>query len=271
MERIKQAIERAKAQGAGLGQVRQEWRRPMPLGNEQHVPVAPLATMHVDEAHLENMRVVAHRASNPMSAGFDVLRTTVLQEMDAHDWQTILVSSPTPACGKTVLSINLALSIARLPDRAVVLIDLDMRRPQVASYLGLKRSHGLHEALTGALPLTECMIHLNVAGPSLNVLPNQGAISNPAEVIGSKEMGGLLEQIKGMGRKPVIVIDTSPMLVCDDVLALLPRIDCVVLAVAERLSTPEEVASCERQLKSSNYLGVVLTKSQERTGTYYYG
>ena len=68
---------------------------------------------------------------------YDMLRTQVLQEMDKKSWQFLAVTSPTAACGKTVTACNLAMSIARLPERSVLLVDLDLRKPMVAEYLGV--------------------------------------------------------------------------------------------------------------------------------------
>ena len=271
MDRISKAIELAKAKGASIGISEPKWRRPIPLeGLQSTLNTESLVTAKLNEKHLESTRILAHQASNPIVPAFDVLRTSLLQEMDTNNWQCLAVSSPTQSCGKTVLAINLALSMARVPDRHVILIDLDMRRPQVSSYLGLNHEKGLYEAISGSAPLSECMVHLDISGPKLSVLSNRRPISNPAEVIGSKEMNVLLAQLKSDKRKPIIILDTSPMLACDDVIALLPRIDCIILAIAERMSTASDVTSCERLLQSTNYLGLVLTKSEEKTENYYY-
>jgi protein-tyrosine kinase len=271
MDRISKAIELAKAKGASLGNPESKFRRPIPL---DQLTVAqnylPLANAQLKEKYLESQRIIAHQAAHPAVAAFDVLRTSLLQEMDTNNWQTLAISSPTAGCGKTVLAVNLALSMARVPDRHVVLIDLDLRRPRVASYLGLDQTSGLFQVLSGQAPLHNCLTNISIASSQLSVLSNNDPVSNPAEVIGSKEMKNLLAQIKSDARKPILIVDTSPMLACDDVLALLPRLDCIVLAVAERQSTAADVSSCERLLQSANYLGLVLTKSSEQTESYYY-
>ena len=271
MDRISKAIELAKAKGATIGNVEPKFRRPIPLDMpaSEH-SIAPLANAKLNEKHLESQRVVAHQTSHPMVPAFDVLRTSLLREMDTHAWQILAISSPTPGCGKSVLAINLALSMARVPDRNIILIDLDMRRPQIANYLGLKQENGLFEAMAGEAPLDACLTNISIANHQLSILSNNKPVSNPAEVIGSKEMKTLLTQLKSDRRKPIIIVDTSPMLACDDVLALLPRLDCIVLAVAERQSTAANVSSCERLLQSTNYLGLVLTKSSEQTESNYY-
>ena len=271
MERIREAIKLAKEKGLGVGELEPGKRRPMPLAPAPEAYDFQSLTVHtVDERHLEKMRVVAHMASHPMAPAFDILRTSVVQLMTENNWQTIAITSPTPGCGKTVTAINLALSIARIPKKQVILLDLDMRRPLISSYLGIKPKGGLFELLTNELPVEECMVHVNVAGNRLSIIPNRTAIQNPAEVIGSKEMTDLLHRLRSANGSPTIVIDTPPMLLCDDVLTLLPNIDCVALNIAEKMSKAEEVIACERHLKSVNYLGLILTKSQELQGQAYY-
>jgi protein-tyrosine kinase len=271
MERIQDAIKLARLKGVGLGELNRGNREPLPLA-----PVVGtfdfgnLATHQINEKHLEKMRVVAHSSTHPMTPAFDILRTSVVQLMSQNKWQTIAITSPTPGCGKTVTAINLALSISRLPNKHVILLDLDMRRPLIASYLGLKPKGGLFELLTGELPAEKCMLNLDVGGALLTIIPNCTPVANPAEVIGSNEMSELVMKLKSANGKPTIVIDTPPMLLCDDVLALIPIVDCITLSIAEKMSKAEEVVACERHLKSVNYLGLVLTKSQElQEHTYY--
>ena len=80
--------------------------------------------------HLEAKRIVALRHfKSEHGRYYDMLRTQVLQEMDKKSWQFLAVTSPTAGCGKTVTACNLAMSIARLPERSVLLVDLDLRKP----------------------------------------------------------------------------------------------------------------------------------------------
>src|SRR5260370_24085055 len=116
-----------------------------PLSHQPH-PIDPrgspqearIKNLPLKAAHLESMRIVSHNKDDLRARSFDMLRTQVLQSMDANGWQFLAVTSPTAGCGKTVTACNLALSIARLPQRPVLLVDLDMRNPKGAYDLGLK-------------------------------------------------------------------------------------------------------------------------------------
>src|ERR1700743_929537 len=124
MENIYQAVERAKARSD--------------QGNSSNVKVRPhqetgaaLPEISLDPNYLQSRRIVAYDGNDLRSRPFDILRTEILRSTDMRDWKIIAVTSPTPGCGKTLTATNLAFSTAR--QRAVCLVDLDMRRPQVAA------------------------------------------------------------------------------------------------------------------------------------------
>ena len=124
-------------------------------------------------AHLESMRIVSHNKDDLRSRSFDMLRTQVLQSMDNAGWQVLAVTSPTAGCGKTVTACNLALSIARLPERSVLLVDLDMRKPKVADYLGIKRDFGLLSVLQGRQNLSDTIVQVGIEREQFLVLPGE--------------------------------------------------------------------------------------------------
>src|SRR5215510_13360723 len=96
--------------------------------------IRPIA---LNAARLESRRIISYDVADQRAKSFDVLRTQILQEMDRKHWQVLAVTSPTAGCGKTLTAINLAISIARQPERAALLVDMDLRKPQVARRLGI--------------------------------------------------------------------------------------------------------------------------------------
>src|SRR5262249_817984 len=151
---IRQALERAKDSRIG-SQVGPDFSEPAVL--QSHVRpdlIAPTTPRQyarnevaLDSAHLETHRVIAHDIADPRSKSFDMLRTQVLEAMEVKCWRSIAITSPTAGCGKTVVSVNLAMSIARQQTRPVLLVDLDLQKPQVANYLGLKCKDGILSVL----------------------------------------------------------------------------------------------------------------------------
>src|SRR5215469_11254709 len=172
MEKIRQAVERAKSASS------EEPLRPITASHGPGAPQAPppsptqkskptvnpaaqaphFKDVELNWQKLEQQRIVAHNAADPRSKAFDMLRTQVLQSMDQKNWRFLAITSPTAGCGKTVTAINLALSIARQPERSSLLIDMDLQRPSVASCLGLKSRDGVHGVLEGRTALADAIM-----------------------------------------------------------------------------------------------------------------
>ena len=152
MEHIRQAVELAKGAKSSGAQPKlptsaQQPRPSEPAPNRIGAGDANIKEAALNLAHLEANRIIAHDRSDLRSRAFDMLRTQILQSMDLKSWQLLAVTSPTPACGKTLTTINLALSIARQPERSVLLVDVDIEKPQVANFLGLRCETGLLSVL----------------------------------------------------------------------------------------------------------------------------
>ena len=132
--------------------------------------------------------------------------------MDQRDWKIVGVTSPTPGCGKTVTAINLALSVARQPERSVLLVDLDLRKPQVASCLGLRRNEGVISVLDGRTTLASAIIPARIGNNHLAVLPTEAATSGSSDRMASRAMTEMLEQIKRDYQSQMVILDLPPLL-----------------------------------------------------------
>jgi capsular exopolysaccharide synthesis family protein len=263
VEPIKQAINLARAnEGAAA--------RPaasVPYPTAPSVPQFREETLR--EAHLEPNRIVAHSVSTPSGRYYDMLRTQVLQKMDKEHWQFLAVTSPTAACGKTVTACNLALSLARLSERSVLLVDLDMRKPMVAAYLGLQTEAGVVGVLKQRTTLSRTLIEPNVGSGKLLVLPGELAGSTSSELMASQTMGSLLQTIKRDFRSRIVIFDLPPMLIGDDVISILPRMDAVLLVAGVGMTSVADIKECQRHLAQSNILRVVVNKATESTDDYH--
>ena len=253
MEKIKQAVDLAKASvsserlspmatPAGYVDARGPLLSPLrpPHEPEPVTTRADAISRHneiaLDWSHLEQHRIVAHNVTDPRAKTFHMLRTQVLQAMDQKKWQFLAVTSPTPGCGKTVTATNLALSIARQPGRSALLIDMDLQRPAVAKYLGIKCRHGLQGVLEGRTRMAEAIVRTR-AECELMVLPAEAATLRSSELLASRTMDVMLQDIRRNFKSQTVIFDMPPLLSGDDVLATLPRIDCVLLVTAVGVST----------------------------------
>ncbi len=286
MERIKLAIEKAKAGEvdsvkAPVALLREvvdsesSARKPTAVlkretsrGDPVSVEYTQTAVVSLDAAHLDGHRVIAHQKAHPSSWAFDVLRTQVLQKMDENGWRTLAITSPSVDSGKTVVSINLAISIAQQTHRTALLVDFDLRRPSVASTLGLNRSISLNDVLEERVDLGDALVNPGVE--RFVVLPTNRAVSHASETLSSAKVGALIGDLRERYSDRIVIFDLPPVLAADDVMTLLPRVDCVLMVIGSGISTQSEVEEAMNRVSKANLLGVVLNKDRARVENAYY-
>jgi capsular exopolysaccharide synthesis family protein len=231
-------------------------------------PAPQIRREPLDTNHLETSRIVAHDPSGASGRYYDMLRTQILQEMDKKSWQFLAVTSPTAGCGKSVTACNLALSVARLSERSVLLVDLDLRRPAIASYLGLGRTDGVLDVLEGRTTLSSAVIEASVGPNAFFVLPGSVSTSS-SEWMASQTMGTMLQAIKRDFRACVVIFDLPPLLLGDDVISILPRMDATILVTAVGSTSNSDIQECQKHFKRNPVVRVVVNKATEKIDSYY--
>ena len=237
-------------------------------GNPVSVQYAKTAVVSLDAAHLDRNRVVSHQKTHPASWAFDVLRTQVLQKMDENGWRTLAITSPSVESGKTVVSINLAMSIAQQTHRTALLVDFDLRRPSLARTLGLSRSISLNDVLDERADIGAALVNPGVE--RFVVLPTNHPVTSASEVLSSARVGNLIVELRERYSDRIVIFDLPPVLAADDVMTVLPRIDCVLMVVGSGVSTQKEVEAAMNRISKANLLGVVLNKEESPTENAYY-
>jgi capsular exopolysaccharide synthesis family protein len=222
----------------------------------------------LDSAHLEKNRIVAQSKSDKNSYSFDSLRTQILQKMEENNWRTIAVVSPTPQSGKTLVSINLAISIAHQPQKTGILVDFDLRRPKVAAYLGIHTEKSMNDYLQDKAPLKDIMVNPGI--DRLVIAPTMKPVSNSAETLSSKKVTNLIAELRDRYDSRIVIFDCPPVLNSDDAMVLLPQVDCILLVIANGMSTQSEIEETLHHLPKENLLGVVFNKAEIESKTYYY-
>jgi protein-tyrosine kinase len=271
MEYIRQAIERAKEQPgqSGTGLEAPRARASQGFAASRH-RWEPTPEVELDSAYLRSQRILAFDGQDFHSRSFDLLRTEVLRSMDLEGWKSVAVTSPTPSCGKSLTAINLALSMARQPERQVFLADLDLRKPRVAESLGLQCREGVLGVLEGRIEMGSATIRARVGASSLEILPTSPT-ANSSDLVSSNEMKKLLQEMAGDGSR-IVILDLPPLLTGHDALSILPEVDCVLLVAAVGTSKVSEIEECKKYLQGTSLLRFVLNKapvSSNAYGAYY--
>jgi capsular exopolysaccharide synthesis family protein len=211
---------------------------------------------------------VAFDKNDPKSMTFDLLRTHVLQKMEENGWKTLAITSPTPESGKTVLAINLAMSIAQQTNRTAMLVDFDLRRPKIGAYLGITMEQSLNDLLAGTAELPDVLVNPDI--PRLVVLPTKSPVKKSSETISSKRVADLIKELRERYRSRIVIFDLPPVLATDDAIALLPKMDCVLMVVANGMSTKQEIVDSLNHLPAAKLVGTILNKADIKTAEYYY-
>lgn len=274
MEKIKDALEKAKSQQAGQESVfaskQNSAPKKLPRNDEalHSIVYSETTVVKLDPAVLENYRIVAQNKHDPASWIFDSLRTQVLQKMEENNWRTMAIVSPTPESGKTVVAINLAISIAQQPQKTAMLVDFDLRKPRVAQYLGIKREKSINNFLAGTAELPEIIVNPSI--PRLTVVPTNKPVSQSSETLSSSSVQKLILELKERYDSRIVIFDLPPLLNADDAMVLLPQVDCVLVVVGNGLNTESEITDTMRLLAKSNILGVVVNRAEVEARAYYY-
>jgi protein-tyrosine kinase len=268
VDSIKQAVELARA-AEGAPRQGMDSSIGFPNGTRSGALDAQTREVRLDAAHLEAARIVAHGGSSHHGRYYDMLRTQVLQEMDKKSWQFLAITSPTSGCGKTVTACNLAMSIARLPERSVLLVDLDLRKPMAADYLGVTGTGGVLSVLEGRATLSSAIVQASIGPNNFLVLPGSVSSAGSSEWMASQTMSTLLQTIKRDFRSRIVIFDLPPMLVGDDVISILPRMDAALLVASVGLTSVRDIKECQKHLQRTPVVRVVVNKATETVGSYY--
>ena len=221
-----------------------------------------LSTVQLSVEKLQGNNLFPMPSNQPAALAVDQLRSKILHGLATKGWKRIAVTSPTHGCGKSFVATNLALSLARRPASRTALIDLDLRRPQLAGLLGLTDLPEFADFLTGDQPLESVFRRF---GCTLALGLNGTPVEMAAEMLHSPETAVALSALVDQLDPEVVIYDMPPALGTDDVLAMAPSLDAVLLVADGTKSTAEDLRACERLFEGRiPLMGVVLNRAQDR-------
>jgi capsular exopolysaccharide synthesis family protein len=253
--------------GGGAAVVAARLDRSVKDGDEASALVgAPLVgTIQRDQA-LNRTHTTDRRGDSRTAEDYRQLRNN-LRFLEVDDPpRVIMVSSAVPAEGKTTLVINLALALAEAGQRVVV-VEADLRRPKVTSYLGMVGGVGLTNVLTGTAYLEEVLQQHGMDG--LTVLAAGPTPPNPGELLASSHMRAVVEKLRG--QFDVVLVDAPPLLPVADASGLAPHTDGVLLSVRYGSTHRDQLrqAATTVERAGGRTLGAVLNIVPPRAGSAY--
>lgn len=179
--------------------------------------------------------------------GYKSARTSLVFSLVAENNPCVAVTSWSKGEGKSTATVNLAISFAKMGKR-VLLVDTDLRRPNVHNLLKLKNTVGLSE-IVGQFADFEDAVYRD-AVPCLDVLTSGAVPPNPSELIGSTAFGSFMNMVKN--QYDYIILDTPPVGVVTDALLLKEHIAGYVMIVREKLTTHGEIEKAVQAIELAN-------------------
>lgn len=185
---------------------------------------------------------------------FKTLRTRLNHMQSLQPLHTLVVTSASPAEGKSFTATNLAVTQAQLADKRVLLADFDFRRPTIHTLFQMPCCPGITDYLTGKARLSDIMCR--VADTNLYILPAGEAVPNPLELLNLKECKSLIGELRN--HFDWVILDSPPLLFAADGNLLSTMCDGTALVVRIGTTTFDSVTRALQSLSVNNVLGVVV-------------
>ena len=278
MSRIDNAIEKATKQrqtedGKNNEAVSPSRESMQPVATTAKSPAGPVTPPPLE---LNNpFLVTAHDYTGPASEQYRKLKSSLvkLSQLNRFD-KSLMVTSATGGEGKTLTSLNLAISLAQEFDHTVLLVEADIRCPSILKYMGLEAAAGLTDCVLDGTDVGDVLIKTGIG--KLTILPAGRAVPNPVELFSSNRMQELLSEIKNRYQDRYVIIDTTPILPFAEPQYIANGVGGVLFVVREGYTSTDKMNKALSLLKNHNVLGVVCNAVRQthdnRYGYYgYYG
>jgi capsular exopolysaccharide synthesis family protein len=221
-----------------------------------------------DDAAIDRNLVALRDPQSFEAEQFKILRTNILFPLAGNPPRSILVTSTAPGEGKTFAAANLAISIALNINRYVLLIDADLRRPQMHARFGFPPAPGLSNYLSEGRPLSTLLLHTKVE--KLTLLPAGPPPSNPSELISSERMANLLTEVTARYPDRLVLIDAPPPAMAAETGVLARQADGILVVVRYGSTRREALADLISRVGEKKILGSIVNRV-ETTDSRYYG
>jgi non-specific protein-tyrosine kinase len=266
--KIKKAIEKAK-------QAREAGITTASLSHDKAAKKAELVSpvysesrfIEPDRAILAENRCIGMFHDSPYLGPYKVLRTQIHKLTKDTGLNTIMVTSPLPGEGKTLLSINLALTFAKEFDQTVLLMDCDLHRQDVHKYLGIENDKGLVDYLIDEMPLKDLIVWPGIE--KMTLISGDRTIHESTEFLSSPRMRALMDEVKHRYADRYVIFDVPPVLSGADAITFASLVDCIIMVVDAGKTSLGDVKKALELIPKEKFLGFVLNRDTSTPKTYY--
>jgi protein-tyrosine kinase len=217
----------------------------------QEVPFDPAPETHLLDAT---------KPHDAPTEEFRAFRTRLNHLQSLQTLHSVVMTSPSPAEGKSFSAVNLALAQAHLSGNLTLLADFDFRRPVLHHLFQIDRAPGATDYLQGKAPLSDVI--KKVSGSNLYVMPAGESVINPLELLNLREAKVLLDQLPRLFNW--IILDSPPLLFAADANLLSTLCHGVILVVRMGVTTIDSVSRAMQSLCQNNVLGCLVNGAERR-------
>lgn len=268
MSKIEKAVEIARKNRHAIQQESQNQVPPeMSRLSEQNPAYTQTKVISLDSSYLEKHRLMMLLNDPKAMDCYNLLCTRLLQKTRDKGHNSIMVTSALENEGKTITSINLAVSIAREVKQTVLLVDTDLRNPTIHHYLGCDGQKGLRDYLLADEPLAKLLINPGLA--KMVILAAGKRLSGSTEILGSPKMEKLVEEMKRRYPERYVIFDCPPLLTSPDALIFSSYVDGIILVVEAGRTPKDQISKAIELLDGKNIIGLVMNCVRESRQAYY--
>ncbi len=227
-------------------------------------PVASISNEHL---------VTITQPDSSVTEEYRKLKSMLIRATKENFLNTIMVTSSIDGEGKSITAINLAITLAQEIDHTILLIDTDLRKPQVHEYLGIKPKYGLSDYLMRDIDITDILIKTGIG--NLVVLPAGNRVKNPVELLSSAKMQELIKELKHRYIDRYIILDTPPIVPFAETIAISSYVDGVLFVIKEGHAQKKIIENAMNIMQDLNVLGIVFNGANAENldghySSYYY-
>ena len=259
MEKIQQALERAKLQREG--KAKKPGTRSEHAEEVQTIEYTKTRAFEGSASLQREKRILSAMEHSEYTDAFKILSTQVVQRMMEHQWRTLAITSVGEGEGKTTTAINLGLSIAKEIEYTVLLVDGNLRKPDLHNYFGIRPEQGLGDYLSKDIDIEDLLIRPENVDHFV-ILPGGQPLLHSTEMLGSPKMCSLVEELKDRYPKRIIIFDMPPILNTADTVSFAPCIDCALIVVEDDTTKESELKQAVNLMSVTNIVGTVLNKAK---------
>lgn len=269
MGKIFEALEKAGTKNIGTIPISPDMRKGHREKNavKKVVPLLNSGRNH-KEGRLDDTLITFHAPQSAEAELFKILRTNILFPAIGQPPKSILVTSALPEDGKSFVTSNLAISIAYGVEEHVLLIDGDIRKPSIHQRFGIKGAAGLSEYLAGGDDIAAMLRRTPI--DKLKIIPAGDPPANPTELMASKKMKALVDEVKSRYDDRYILIDSPPPAMASETNVLAQYVDGIIIVVRAGKTPRDAVADTVERIGKEKLIGIVLNQA-DSSSTKYYG